>query len=117
LSGTQLLQYFETAPSPVKSYDASMLTELVERIHDAKFPSELAKGEMLMIFNLRPTSEGALNCVVENLEERFSAEDQEKLRDIIKDVLGGGEQQADGQDAEAEGADTTMQSVENATGS
>lgn len=41
-----------------------------------------------MLFNHRPETVATLNTVVEDLEERFSTEDQEALINIVVDVLG-----------------------------
>lgn len=41
-----------------------------------------------MLFNHRPETIATLNTVVEDLEERFPAEDQEALIAIVVDVLG-----------------------------
>lgn len=41
-----------------------------------------------MLFNHRPESVATLNTVVEDLEERFSSEDQEALINIVVEVLG-----------------------------
>jgi hypothetical protein len=41
-----------------------------------------------MIMNLRPTNAGNLNTVVEEMEDRFSDEQQEEIVAIIGEVLG-----------------------------
>lgn len=41
-----------------------------------------------MLFNHRPESIATLNTVVEDLEERFSEQDQEALINIVVEVLG-----------------------------
>lgn len=41
-----------------------------------------------MLFNHRPESVATLNTVVEDLEERFSEEDQEALINSVVEVLG-----------------------------
>lgn len=41
-----------------------------------------------MLFNHRPETIATLNTVVEDLEDRFSADDQEALINIVVDVLG-----------------------------
>lgn len=41
-----------------------------------------------MIANLRPESLGLLDCVVEECDERFSAERQDEIVRIVGDVLG-----------------------------
>ena len=42
-----------------------------------------------MIVNLRPENLGLLDCVVEECDERFTAEQQAEIVHIIGDVLGG----------------------------
>ncbi|KAL9063233.1 MAG: hypothetical protein Q9161_009574 [Pseudevernia consocians] len=51
-------------------------------------PYKLTKSEVLMIANLRPENLGLLDCVVEECDERFSAEQQGEIVRIIGDVLG-----------------------------
>lgn len=62
-----------------------------------------------MIANLRPDTLGLLDCVVEECDERFSAESQEEIVRVVGDVLGregegdgegmnGGEGDGDGMD-------------------
>lgn len=41
-----------------------------------------------MIMNLRPANAGNLNSVVEEMEDRFSDEQQEEIVAIIAEVLG-----------------------------
>ena len=41
-----------------------------------------------MILNLRPQDQSLLDCVVEECDERFSAEQQEEILRIVGDVLG-----------------------------
>lgn len=41
-----------------------------------------------MILNLRPTSIPTLNAVVEEMEERFTAEEQEDIVNGIAEILG-----------------------------
>ena len=41
-----------------------------------------------MIANLRPESLGLLDCVVEECDERFTAERQDEIVKIVGDVLG-----------------------------
>lgn len=48
---------------------------------------------MLIILNLRPLDLGLLDCVIEECDERFSAEQQEEILGVIGEVLGRGEEQ------------------------
>lgn len=51
-----------------------------------------------MILNLRPDNLGLLDCMVEECDERFTAEQQDEIVGIIGDVLGseGGEVNGEG---------------------
>jgi hypothetical protein len=84
----QLLEYFNEAPSPLASkpfpYNENTIKTLIERLR----PYSFAKAELLMIMNLRPTNAGNLNTVVEEMEDRFSDEQQEEIVAIIGEVLG-----------------------------
>ena len=51
-------------------------------------PYNLAKSELLLIMNLRPANEGVLNTVLEEMGDRFSDEQQAEMVEIIGDVLG-----------------------------
>lgn len=69
-------------------------------------PWRLPLGELMAILNLRPASIAELDPIIEENEERFSAEEMEQILRIIAEVLGekarqeGGEEEADGQDGE-----------------
>ena len=52
-----------------------------------------------MIVNLRPDNLGLLDCVVEECDERFTAEQQDDIVGIIGKVLGRAEGEADGEGA------------------
>ncbi|KAF4461123.1 Calcitonin gene-peptide-receptor component [Fusarium albosuccineum] len=83
-----LLEYFRIHPSPLSQnplpYTEGCITQLLERLR----PYNLAKGEVIMILNLRPASVAALNTVVEEMYERFNEEQQEAMVNIIAEVLG-----------------------------
>lgn len=49
---------------------------------------KLEKGEALAIFNIRPMCIAVLNPVVEDLDSRFSDDEQNKMVEIITEVLG-----------------------------
>lgn len=46
-----------------------------------------------MIINLRPLNNGMLDCIVEDVDERLSAEQQEELLTTVRDVLGNDEEE------------------------
>ena len=104
----QVLQYLQTAPSPLqdesaKSYSTEAFAQLLEKLREANFKSELTKGERLSLFNLRPSNSAVLSTAVEDLEERFTEDEQNRMLEIIHEVLGGNlAQQNGGEDYEDE---------------
>ncbi|KAF4342021.1 RNA polymerase III subunit C17 [Fusarium beomiforme] len=102
----ELLQYLRTNPGPLSQeplpYTEGCISTLLERLR----PYNLAKGEVVMIINLRPASVAALNTVVEEMSERFNEEQQETMVNIIAEVLGKFPATEEG--AEEEGADVSM---------
>ncbi|KAF5590126.1 hypothetical protein FPANT_6061 [Fusarium pseudoanthophilum] len=102
----ELLQYLRTNPGPLSQeplpYTEGCISRLLERLR----PYNLAKGEVVMIINLRPASVAALNTVVEEMSERFSEEQQEAMVNIIAEVLGQFPAAEEG--AEEEAADVSM---------
>lgn len=65
-----------------------------------------------MIVNLRPDTLGLLDCVVEECDERFTAEQQDEIVGIIGNVLGREERDTDG-----EGAGGIYEEIANGNGS
>ncbi|RGP72707.1 DNA-directed rna polymerase iii subunit rpc9 [Fusarium longipes] len=102
----ELLQYLRTSPGPLSQeplpYTEGCISRLLERLR----PYNLAKGEVVMIINLRPASVAALNTVVEEMSERFDDEQQEAMVNIIAEVLGQFPPAEEG--AEEAGADVSM---------
>ncbi|KAG7125205.1 DNA-directed RNA polymerase III subunit rpc9 like protein [Verticillium longisporum] len=84
----ELVHYLTTMPNPLAQrplpYSQDCIKQLIQRLH----PYELAKGEMIMIFNLRPASASALNTIIEDMEDRFDEDKQAEIVDIIAEVLG-----------------------------
>lgn len=104
----QVLQYLQTAPSPLqaesaKPYNTEAFAQLLQKLREANFRSELTKGERLSLFNLRPSNSAVLSTAVEDLEERFTEDEQNRILEIIHEVLGGNlAQQNGGEDYEDE---------------
>ncbi|KAM0345361.1 hypothetical protein ACHAPU_006522 [Fusarium lateritium] len=102
----ELLQYLRTNPGPLSQeplpYSQGCISTLLQRLR----PYNLAKGEIVMIINLRPASVAALNTIVEEMTERFNEEQQEAMVNIIAEVLG--QFPASEEGAEEEGADVSM---------
>ncbi|KAI5863516.1 HRDC-like protein [Durotheca rogersii] len=84
----EVLQYFETPPGPLSQkplpYDSKAIAVLVKRL----VPYEITKGECIMVLNIRPTSIPVLNTVVEDMEDRFNADQQQEILDIVVEILG-----------------------------
>ena len=60
----------------------------MEGLAGANLNQDLAKGEVLMILNLRPSSIAVLSTVIEDMEERFSDDEQAAILEVIAQVLG-----------------------------
>jgi hypothetical protein len=83
------LAYLHAPPSPLGNtplpYNSSTISTLIERLR----PYDLAKAEILMIFNHRPTHIAHLLIFLEDLEQRFPQRDtQQEIVDIIAEILG-----------------------------
>lgn len=111
------MTYLKEKPSPLEkqeetqSYSAAAIPRLLEKLREADLPSELTKGELLSILNLRPTSSALLSTAIEDMEDRFNEDEQNKICDIIVEVLGRGDEPEGGADEEVD-ADA-VPSVEN----
>ncbi|KAI2463200.1 HRDC-like protein [Annulohypoxylon bovei var. microspora] len=84
----EVLQYFESSPAPLSQkplpYDTTAIPEVIKRLS----PYEISKGECIMILNIRPTNVPVLNAVIENMEDRFNAEQQQEILEIVTEILG-----------------------------
>ena len=58
-------------------------------------PEGLYKHEVLQIINLRPEGLEVLSSIVEELDERFTDEQQEQIIEIVGDVLGRSDENED----------------------
>jgi hypothetical protein len=88
------MTYLTTKPSPLEKqeekhdYSPEVIPRLMERLREADLPGELTKGELLSILNLRPSSSALLSTAIEDMEERFTEEEQNRIVEIIGEVLG-----------------------------
>ncbi|KAL2069956.1 hypothetical protein VTL71DRAFT_14636 [Oculimacula yallundae] len=93
----ELLEYFHEAPSPLACkplpYTSQTISTLLTRLR----PFDFTKAEILMIMNLRPTKPESLNTIVEEMENRFSDEQQLQIVEIIREVLGSPDGNAEAQ--------------------
>ncbi|KAI3332756.1 HRDC-like protein [Ustulina deusta] len=84
----EMLKYFETFPSPLSRkplpFDVASIPVLLKRLQ----PYNITKGECIMVVNMRPTTNETLNAVLEDMEERFSAQQLEEIINIVIEVLG-----------------------------
>ena len=106
----QLTGYLSPPPtsrSPIPRYQNRPYSDAAVRALVAALrPYNLTKSEVLMVVNLRPEELGLLDCVVEECDERFTAERQDEILKVIGDVLGrgggdGGEEGTNGVHGEA----------------
>ncbi len=113
-----MVTYLGRKPSPLekqdetRTYSPTAVPSLLEKLRAANLPSELTKGELLSILNLRPSSSALLSTAIEDMEERFSEEEQNRIVDIIGEVLGRAETGEGGEGDEMMEADA-VPSVEN----
>ncbi|KAI9874301.1 MAG: hypothetical protein M1830_009902 [Pleopsidium flavum] len=98
----ELTDYLHTPKNPLappSKYNESTIQTLMQALQ----PYDLTKAELLMIINLRPDNAGVLDCIVEELDQRFSEEVQEEMLRVVVDVLGAREEDGeDGEDGEGE---------------
>ncbi|KAL2019115.1 hypothetical protein VTK56DRAFT_10066 [Thermocarpiscus australiensis] len=112
---TEVLAYLRRKPNPLEkqeetqAYSPSAIPLLLEKLREANLPSELTKGEILSILNLRPASSAVLSTAIEDMEERFTEEEQNKIVDIIAEVLGRDEPEPEPEEM----ADDAVPSIEN----
>ncbi len=96
-----MLTYLREKPSPLEkqeetqNYSSAAIPRLLEKLREANLPSELTKGELLSILNLRPSCSALLSTAIEDMEERFNEEQQNKIVDIVTEVLGRDETEGD----------------------
>ncbi|KAG0653008.1 hypothetical protein D0Z07_0702 [Hyphodiscus hymeniophilus] len=93
----ELLEYFNEAPSPLASKPIPYNENTMKTLFELLRPYNLAKSELLLILNLRPANEGTLNTVLEEMAERFNDEQQAEMVQIIGDVLGRADGEAERQ--------------------
>ncbi|KAK2598119.1 hypothetical protein QQS21_005751 [Conoideocrella luteorostrata] len=81
-------EYLRTEPSPLSQEPLTYTPDCVVQLLVKLRPYELSKGELVMILNVRPASVAALNTIIEDMPERFSDGQQEKMVNIVAEVLG-----------------------------
>ncbi|MCJ1244803.1 hypothetical protein MMC30_002003 [Trapelia coarctata] len=89
----------EQSPLPPYSppaYTPAKIKNLIVRLKGYN----LTKAELLMITNLKPEDLGFLDCVVEECDLRFSAEEQEEILRVVGECIGG-----QGMDVDVDGED------------
>jgi len=83
----ELTEYLQTPPlSAALLPPKSTVRNLIVRLKDYN----LAKGELLMILNLKPQDLGFLDCVLEECDLRFTQEQQEDMLMIIEEYMNSG---------------------------
>jgi hypothetical protein len=56
----------------------------MDRFLESLIPFDLEKAEILQMLNERPVTAAELDCVVEELESRFSGEEIEQMLEVVK---------------------------------
>ncbi|KAI0385646.1 RNA polymerase Rpb4-domain-containing protein [Hypomontagnella monticulosa] len=91
----EVLQYFESPPGPLSQkplpYDSKAIPELIERLRQY----HITKGEFIMLLNVRPSNVPILNTVIEDMEDRFSEDQQQEILNIVTELLGQFPQEAE----------------------
>lgn len=72
----------QSQPKPQSTTPEARTTELIQRLK----PFHLTKSEVLNIANHRPRNETVLDVLVEEMEERFSTEQQGEVLGIVREV-------------------------------
>lgn len=84
----EIMQYFRIPPGPLSQqpslYSAEAITRVVERLRSY----DLAKGEMVMLINIRPQTPAQLHACIEEVETRLSEDQQSTILDILAEELG-----------------------------
>jgi DNA-directed RNA polymerase subunit F len=83
-----LLQYFNTAQNPLAQHPSRYSPESIAELLESLRPFHLAKGEAVMLFNIRPQTNAQLSTILEDMSTRFSEEQQASILRIVADVLG-----------------------------
>jgi hypothetical protein len=116
----EVTKYLSGKPSPLEkqeetqTYSPAAFSLLLEKLRDANLPSELTKGELLSILNIRPSSTALLSTAIEDMEERFDDDNQNKIVDIIAEVLGSDRTEEGGEGVDEMDADAdAVPTVEN----
>lgn len=78
-------------PNPSNTNTASQIAHFAQALKpyivSATNPKGLYKHEVLMLLNLKPEGPELLDCIIEEADERFSAEEQEGIMGVVADVL------------------------------
>lgn len=116
----QVRKSLENRPSPLAkqaetgAYNPDSIVLLFERLKQENFKSEFAKGEILGILNIRPSSTAVLSTVVEDMEERFTEDEQARIVEIIAEVLGHDDPSDEGLEADDADKEEDAERIDNA---
>ncbi|KAH9907853.1 HRDC-like protein [Xylariomycetidae sp. FL2044] len=84
----ELLHYLESPPGPLSQkplpFNSKSIPVLLKKLRGFN----ITKGEMVMLINMRPASIANLNAVLEDMENRYTSEEQQEICDIVIEVLG-----------------------------
>ena len=83
----QTMDYFRAQPSPL-AYPTIYTQKTIRDLFTGLQEYDLTKAEFMMIINLRPETVAVLDAVVEELDARFTAQQQTDMLLVISQVLG-----------------------------
>jgi len=89
--------------TPAVDQDEAKVQTFLNRLDAGGF--DLTKSERLMLLNQRPTSELEVHLLIEESEERLGDEKVQEVLAIVKEVLGTGEEEEQGEEEESMDAD------------
>ncbi len=81
------MDYFRASPSPL-AYPTKYTPMTIRNLFAALRPYDLTKAEMIMLLNLRPNTVALLDVIIEELDARFSEEQQAEIMQLLVNVLG-----------------------------
>ncbi|KAI9840439.1 MAG: hypothetical protein M1838_004065 [Thelocarpon superellum] len=88
----ELTEYLRRDPSPLAS-PSGFSNATIRALFGAMQPYNLTKAEMLMLLNLRPQSIPVLDAIIEEMEARFTNEEQERILAVVEEILDRGPDQ------------------------
>ncbi|EFX03699.1 calcitonin gene-related peptide-receptor component protein [Grosmannia clavigera kw1407] len=84
----EVLQYLRAPPGPLSQQPTQYSAEAIGRVVERLRGYDLAKGELVMLINMRPQTPAQLHACIEEVEGRLSEDQQSEVLDVVAEVLG-----------------------------